>query len=322
MVNRRHFLSAGAALTAVGFAATPQARAAGAQRPAPAGAITFYAEIRVAEPENAPLLVGIETQSQALQAAAGFLSLSVKQMTGDSTMVKNYPEAYKGMLATAYADGVAAHSLPYFYSLFVRFADYASLQAAQVDRWFDAVVAPYLHAYALTPVGPQKTPVVLASYRGLYQTVVAGDRTAIYRQPEEILAFLCRPVDAPALGYTTVANHVMIQDAVLAPFEAKTAELLVIAQDTYQPSTASDGTGIPGSADNRYYRKAVSTEILRNAFPDGDQRAYLMHGVWESVWDHENSHLDPRFKQTAAPVGAMVVSGPVEPFYETRVVLA
>jgi hypothetical protein len=56
-------------------------------------------------------------------------------MTGDSTMVKNYPEAYKGVLATADADAVAAHSLPYFYSLFVcalfvRFADYASLQAA------------------------------------------------------------------------------------------------------------------------------------------------------------------------------------------------
>lgn len=321
MVNRRHFLSAGAALTAVGFAATPQAQAAEAQRPAPAGAITFYAEIRVAEPENAALLESIETQSQSLQDAAGFLSLSIKQMTGDSTMVKNYPEAYKGMLATAYADALAAHSLPYFYSLFVRFTDYASLQAAQVDRWFDTVVTPHLHAYAMTPEGPQKTPMVLESYRGLYQTVVAGDRTAIYRQPNEILAFLRRPVDLPDRQYITVENHVMIQDAALQPFEAKTAELLAIAQQTYQPATAPDGVGIPGAADNRYYRKAVSTEILRNAFPDGDLRAYLMHGVWESVWDHENSHLDPRFKQTAAPVGAMVVNGPVEPFYETRISL-
>ncbi|TVQ05896.1 MAG: hypothetical protein EA368_18355 [Leptolyngbya sp. DLM2.Bin27] len=320
MVNRRHFLSAGAALTAVGFAATPQAQAAEAQRPAPAGAITFYAEIRVAAPEHAALLEGIETRSQSLQAAAGFLSLSVKQMTGDSTMVKNYPEAYKGMLATAYADAVAAHSLPYFYSLFVRFADYASLQAAQVDRWFDTVVMPHLHAYAMTPAGPQKTPMVMESYRGLYQTVVAGDRTAIYRQPDEILAFLRRPVDLPDRSYITVENHVMIQDAALQPFEAKTAELLAIAQQTYQP--AATDTGLPGAADNRHYHKAVSTEILRNAFPDGDLRAYLMHGVWESVWDHENSHLDPRFKQTAAPVGAMVVSGPVEPFYETRLVLA
>lgn len=319
MVNRRHFLSAGAALTAVGFATTPQAQAAEAQHPAPAGAITFYAEIRVAEPENAALLESIETQSQSLQAAAGFLSLSVKQMTGDSTMVKNYPEAYKGMLATAYVDAVAAHSLPYFYSLFVRFADYESLQAAQVDRWFDTVVMPHLHAYTMTPTGPQKTPMVMESYRGLYQTVVAGDRTAIYRQPDEILAFLRRPIDLPDRNYVTVENHVMIQDAALQPFEAKTAELLVIAQQTYQPATTD--TGLPGAADNRHYRKAVSTEILRDAFPDGDLRAYLMHGVWESVWDHENSHLDPRFKQTAAPVGAMVVSGPVEPFYETRISL-
>ena len=86
--------------------------------------------------------------------------------------------------------------------------------------------------------------------------------------------------------------------------------------------TIGDGTGLPGTANNRYYYKAVSTEILRNAFPDGDLRTYLMHGVWESVWDHENSHLDPRFKQTAAPVEAMVVSDPVEPFYETRISLA
>jgi hypothetical protein len=42
-----------------------------------------------------------------------------------------------------------------------------------------------------------------------------------------------------------------------------------------------------------------------------------MHGVWESYWDHENSHLDQRFKKAAAPVGSYVVKGPVEPFYKT-----
>lgn len=322
MVKRRHVLSAGVALGAFGFAPRALAQSVLPAASPPAGALTFYAEIRVAEPENAALLESIQTQARSLQTAEGFLSFSLKQMTGDSTMVKNYPEGYKGMLATAYADAVAAHSLPYFYSLFVRFADYDTLQAAQVDRWFDQVVAPHLHAYAMAPDGPQKTPLVLASYRGIYQTVVAGDRTAIYRQPEEIAAFLRRPVDLPERGYVTVENHVMIPDAVLTPFEAKTAELLVIAQDTYQPTTASDGTGLPGAADNRHYRKAVTTEILRNAFPDGDLRAYLMHGVWESVWDHENSHLDPRFKQTAAPVGAMVVAGPIEPFYVTRISVA
>lgn len=50
--------------------------------------------------------------------ALGFLSLLLKQMSGDSTMVKNYPESYKGVLAGAYLDGVKDHSQPYFYSLF------------------------------------------------------------------------------------------------------------------------------------------------------------------------------------------------------------
>jgi hypothetical protein len=77
--------------------------------------------------------------------------------------------------------------------------------------------------------------------------------------------------------------------------------------------------GLPGAPDNRYYRKALSTEILRNAFADGPLRAYLMHGVWDSVWDHENSHLDPRFNMAAGPVGAGVEIGPLEPFYLTRI---
>jgi hypothetical protein len=47
-----------------------------------------------------------------------------------------------------------------------------------------------------------------------------------------------------------------------------------------------------------------------------------MHGVWESVWDHENSHLDIRFMQSSTPVGAYVVAGPVEPFYATERLVA
>ncbi len=43
-----------------------------------------------------------------------------------------------------------------------------------------------------------------------------------------------------------------------------------------------------------------------------------MHGVWESVWDHENSHLDARMQEAFGPVGAGVEVGPVEPFYLTR----
>ena len=54
-------------------------------------------------------------------------ALALKQMSGDSTMVKNYPERYKGVLATAYLDGVQAHTQPYFYALFIRFNDAATL---------------------------------------------------------------------------------------------------------------------------------------------------------------------------------------------------
>ncbi|MGC9351889.1 MAG: twin-arginine translocation signal domain-containing protein, partial [Sulfurovum sp.] len=43
------------------------------------------------------------------------------------------------------------------------------------------------------------------------------------------------------------------------------------------------------------------------------------HGVWENMYDHENSHLDQRFMASAGPVGAYVVSGPVEPFYDTLI---
>jgi len=43
-----------------------------------------------------------------------------------------------------------------------------------------------------------------------------------------------------------------------------------------------------------YYRKAVTTEILQNLAVEGDTRSYLMHGVWESVWDHENSAIAAR----------------------------
>jgi len=107
----------------------------------------------------------------------------------------------------------------------------------------------------------------------------------------------------------------MIKDANLDDFNRKVKGLLTIAQNTYRPDDGS-GNGIAGTLDvnNTDYRKAVTTEILQNAFADGDLRAYIMHGVWESVPDHENSHIDVRFQQAAGPVGAYVVVGPVEPF--------
>lgn len=276
------------------------------------GPVTLYAELRVAQPQHDGFLAAIDALADRLRGWPGFRHLALKQMSGDSTMVKNYPEAYKGVLATACLDGVAAGTQPYFFSLFLRFADADTAAAADVETDFHARIAPLLHA------APSAQAPELLAYRGVYQTVAAGDRDSIFTAREGIAAFHRHPVETPERDYVTVANHVMVRDAALAAVEPAIVGLLKVAQQTFEPQDDPAGIGKPGSRDNRDYRKAVSTEILRNAHPDGELRAYLMHGVWESVWDHENSHIDPRFLAAAGPVGAEVVLGPVEPFYLTR----
>jgi len=277
-------------------------------------ALTLYAEMRVVPAHHDAFLAAIDTVSAKLRVLPGFLSLALKQMSGDSTMVKNYPETYKGVLATAYLDGVAAGTQPYFYNLFVRFADGRAARAAGFEALFETHIHPLLHAMA--PRGGDG-PELLA-YRAVLQSVVAGDRHAIYRGAEEIRSFLRRPVELPERETVTVENHVMVPEDKHAAWEPQVAILLQVAQDTFEPQDEPSGVGLPGARDNRYYRKALSTEILRNAHADGGLRAYIMHGVWESVWDHENSHLDPRFLAAAGPVGAAAVVGPVEPLYLTR----
>ena len=315
-MNRRSLLGSGAALAATGFAATAQAAGPPGSGPLPRGPVTLYLEFRVAPPENAAVLAGLRTLGSRWAREPGFLHLSLKQMVGDSTMVKNYPESYKGVLATAYLDGLKAQRQPYFYALFIRFADYAALRAAGADAGFAGEIGPHLHTVSASPQGPVRSKLPMAWYQGVFETIAAGNRSAILRDSGAIAAFLRAPSDAPEL--VTVANHVFIRDAGRAQFDRDVGALLEVAQQTYQPADAANGIGQPGARDNRLYRKAVSTEILRNAFPDDGLRAYLMHGVWDSVWDHENSHLDPRFQQAAEPVGAAVVIGPVEPFYRTR----
>ncbi len=279
------------------------------------GVITLYAELRVTPPQHDAFLAAVEALAERLRSANGFIHLALKQMSGDSTMVKNYPEAYKGVLATAYLDAVAAGTLPYFYSLFVRFESADSAAAASLEDDFADQIAPLLHA-APDPQSP-----TLAAYRGVFQTVVAGDREGIYQSADAIAAFLRRPVDLPSRETVTVENHVMMFDADHAAVEPKAAALLDVAQNTFQPQDDPEGVGRPGAKDNRDYHRALSTEILRNAHPDGTLRAYLLHGVWESVWDHENSHLDPRFLHALGAVGAEVVVGPAEPFYLTRMLV-
>lgn len=282
----------------------------------PEGPVTLYFEFRVAGPEHDAALAALTERASAWRQAPGFLSLMLKQMSGDSTMVKNYPEAYKGILAEAYLDGVREHSQPYFFSLFVRFADYPKLQASQVAEDGRAI-RPVLRAGQETSAGFARSE-PMSVYRGVFHTVAAGNRTGTYLTPAQVADFLRHPVETPDRDAVTVVNHVMVSDAGHRGWEGLVLPLLEVAQETYEPTDDPSGIGQAGSKGNRFYRKALSTEILRNAFPDGALRAYLMHGVWESVWDHENSHLDARFMAAAGPVGAGIEIGPVEPFYLTR----
>lgn len=323
-MRRRELFTRGlvaAGLTATGFLPNAAKAAMAAPAMTPAGPVTHYFEFRVAAPEQAGVMAALQERAAAWRQLPGFLSLMLKQMSGDSTMVKNYPEAYKGVLAEAYLDSAKARSQPYFYSLFVRFSDDLRRQRSQVDADFDRVILPRLAVPASVATGAPPSARPMSVYRGVFQTIAAGDRAGIYTTTADITRFLATPVEAPERGTVSVENHVMIADAGRSEWEALVLPLLTVAQQTYRPDGAPDGIGEPGSKENRLYRKALSTEILRNAFPDGDLRAYLMHGVWESVWDHENSHLDPRFQAAAGPVGAGVEIGPVEPFYLTRLLV-
>jgi hypothetical protein len=319
-MQRRFFLAstvtATAGLSATGFSGGTLA--AGLPEASITGAVTLYTEFRVAGPAHDGAMTALQEMTSELKSKPGFLSLALKQMSGESTMTKNYPIQYKGVLAEAYLDGVKARTQPFFYALFVRFSDYASLRAAKPDALFSQSVLPHLHAIAPGPNGPVKSPKPMAMYQGVFQTVAAGNRKGVYNNEAEIKEFLQRPVELPTSNTVTVANHVMVADATHLGWETQVASLLKVAQETFQPLTEPEGLGLPGAPDNRNYRKALSTEIMRNAFADGPLRAYLMHGVWDSVWDHENSHLDPRFNMAAGPVGAGVEVGPVEPFYLTR----
>lgn len=216
------------------------------------------------------------------------------------------------------------------FTLFIRFDNYDNLLASQAEAWFTATIDPKLAMYGKDADGkPVKTAKFFSYHHGVYQTIAAGDANGVYETQPEIVTFLKNQKDAvgntaiPADGSDngttiTVENHVTVLDADTASMNEKVKLLLTTAQTTYQPSTnATDGDA--GTLSNAFYKKAVTTEILQNAFAVGNTRNYLMHGVWRSVADHENSHLDPRFQQAAGPTGAYVIEGPVEPFYQTIV---
>lgn len=338
-MQRRDFLnftaivSGGMILSACGDSSADTAPTATQTQPKPEGAVTLYYEIRVAEPENTTVLTNIESLKSEMLSKTGFLSLSLKQMTGESTMVKNYPDALKGVLDRGFAQTAASvgtpgmptsTKVPFFYSLLVRFDSYDNMVASGAQSWFETNIVPSLFAYDAATTPPTKTPIALDYYEGVYITVAAGDRTSIYETQTDIVNFLRNQTDEVTNQYVTVENHVMIKNANLSDFNTKVKTLLTTAQNTFRPAEGDAGAdlttypnGEAGASDNTLYRKAVTTEILQNAFYDGDLRGYLMHGVWESMYDHENSHIDVRFQQAAGPVGAYVVVGPVEPFYDT-----
>lgn len=239
----------------------------------------------------------------------GFRGASLKQMVGDSTMVKNMPVSYKGMLANAMAEGAEDGTMPYVYLLLVRFDSFENLKNYSENNLIKSFLQQenFMHS----PAG--KTNNFLEFYGEPMVTVAAGNRNQLFESPNELNSFLDYKYETK--NTITVANHVTIKAEHTEAFEEKVKGLLNIAQSTYQPIDSENG--LAGEKDNLFYKKALTTEILRGSKTHGDLRNYIMHGVWESYWDHENSHIDQRFKAAAAPVGAFVVKGPVEPFYKT-----
>lgn len=314
-MQRRNFLK-GAALATGSMAIMPAMANASMMKPTkgekvPSGAVTLYFEFRIIDKFKDDMLAHVAEYGKKLHHTKGFLSLSLKNMVGDSTMVHNYPTALKGVLSSAYFDASKEGSMPLFYSLFIRFENYQDLMASNTTQWFAKVIAKY-------------GTLSKNYHEGVYKTVAAGDREHIYTSQSEIQKFLKNQKDKPTNRYLTVNNHVSIFTKDAAVFNKKSTSLLKVAQNTFRPAKGDYDynpkfpVGIPGSYQNLHYRKAIATEILQSAFSDGtDKTHYLFHGVWESVYDHENSHTDPRFRADVMKIFPYIVEGPVEPFYET-----
>lgn len=313
-MQRRNFLK-GAALAAGSMAMLPAMANASMVKPSkgekiPSGAVTLYIECRILPKFKNDLLTQVEKYSKHLETKKGFLSLSFKNMVGDSTMVHNYPTALKGVLSSAYFDATKEGSMPLFYSLFIRFENYHELIASEATQWFEKMISKY-------------GKLSKNYHEGVYKTVAAGDREHIYTTQEEIQKFLKHQADKPTNRYLTVNNHVAIFSKDIKTFNQKSTSLLKVAQNTFRPAKGDYDynpkfpVGKPGSYQNLHYRKAIATEILQSAFTDGEKTHYLFHGVWESLYDHENSHIDPRFRADVMKIFPYIVDGPVEPFYET-----
>jgi hypothetical protein len=326
-MKRRDFLTAGALFTTSIYmnACGGSSDALESTQEKPKGAVTLYYEFNIAKPSISAMILEMTTYLSVLDAQKGFLGLSLKYMIGESTMVKNFSPDLKGVLKSAYVDSAQMGKRPHRYTLFIRFDSYDNLRDSDAKAWFSNTIKPLLFVYNKEG----KTSLSFDFYQGIYQTVGAGDSNGIYQTKDEILNFLTHQQDKANLTYQkisadasdngvtiTVANHVTISDVYTSKVNEKALNLLKIAQQTYQPKE-NDVDGDIGTLINSNYKKAITTEILQNAYRIGEQRDYLFHGVWNSIADHENSHIDGRFMKASQPLGVYIVAGPVEPFYQT-----
>jgi len=276
----------------------------------PTGPITFYCEFNVAIQNKTIMLEKIAILFEKLKAETGFLTATLKNTVGDSTMVYNYPSVYKGVLKNAKLEAAQEGSLPLFYALFIRFENYDTLVNSNVIAKIETIINSF---------------VILKSHihTGLYRTIGAGDREEIYTTNEEIKEYLLKNNDDPILETVTVNNHVSIYAKDKDVFNANTLKMLNVAQETCRPAVGDIDynemypNGQAGSFQNEYYRKALTTEFLETAFAVNGKYLCLFHGTWESVYDHENSHSDVRFRKGIMTMLPFVVEGPIEPFYKT-----
>ncbi|AEJ41871.1 hypothetical protein TPY_3719 [Sulfobacillus acidophilus TPY] len=264
-------------------------------------------EFPVTPTAREPLLTAI-TQNPATDCP-GLIRLTIKELTGLSTMVKNLPVAYKGVLGAAYVKAAETRTQPWHWVLLARFKPNAGSHAGdQFHEWFHTVIQPILSKGH--PDAPETW-----MYIGRFATIAAGDRQRVYTTAEDLARFVQEP---PLDNHqVTVLNHVLVRERERSPFNHSVTNLLTTAQITFQPTDDPSGLGQPGASDNTYYRKPLSTEILMGLDSTHQRIPYLMHGIWESLWDHENSHVDTRFRQAAGQLAPYIVGGPEEPFYRT-----
>jgi len=332
--QRRDFIKGASLLAAGGILSGTTTSLMADETPSISKPVVKVYEFKIAGAELKQLMKSINDYKGTLKSKKGYLGLSLKQKVGDSTMVNNFAVEQKGILKDAFEKAAHKGQMPFFFSLFIRFDSLSNLQHSAVNSWFEEHIQPQLFAYKKHNGKPMKLPLALDYKEGIYTTVAAGDREGIYHTKEEIINFYKHQVDIPNNPHypdiKTVQNHVKIHAENTHEMNKRVSALLKIAQNTYRPAKeekAFDAKKDPhfvGQAgklepDNYFYKKALTTEILQNIHTEGETRSYLMHGVWESVADHENSHIDPRFKKAAGPVGALVIEGPVEPFYSTKI---